>query len=128
MCISLYGCHLCVFLTTGTRNVYFSKCFLTTGVQKGDKVAIYMPMILELIVAMLACARIGAVHSIIVSTEKLKNYGLFCILYMLNFSPIWEIDIYIYSCIFANQGFQFTIFPMLGRRKGADHKLWLVNV
>jgi acetyl-CoA synthetase len=42
---------------------------LVTGVKKGDRVAIYMPMILELIVAMLACARIGAVHSIIVSTK-----------------------------------------------------------
>ena len=38
-----------------------------TGVKKGDRVAIYMPMINELVVAMLACARIGAVHSIVVS-------------------------------------------------------------
>jgi acetyl-CoA synthetase len=35
------------------------------GVGKGDRVAIYMPMIPELAVAMLACARIGAIHSII---------------------------------------------------------------
>ncbi|MCC6145440.1 MAG: acetate--CoA ligase [Candidatus Hydrogenedentes bacterium] len=35
------------------------------GVSKGDRVAIYMPMIPELAVAMLACARIGAIHSII---------------------------------------------------------------
>ena len=35
------------------------------GVQKGDVVTIYMPMVPELAVAMLACARIGAVHSII---------------------------------------------------------------
>ena len=35
------------------------------GVKKGDRVAIYMPMVPELAVAMLACARIGAVHSII---------------------------------------------------------------
>jgi acetyl-CoA synthetase len=35
------------------------------GVRKGDRVAIYMPMIPELAYAMLACARIGAVHSII---------------------------------------------------------------
>lgn len=32
---------------------------------QGDRVAIYMPMILELVVAMLACARIGAIHSIV---------------------------------------------------------------
>jgi acetyl-CoA synthetase len=35
------------------------------GVQKGDRVAIYMPMIPELPVAMLACARIGAPHSVV---------------------------------------------------------------
>ncbi len=35
------------------------------GVQKGDRVAIYLPMIPEAIVAMLACARIGAVHSVV---------------------------------------------------------------
>ena len=35
------------------------------GVKKGDRVAIYMPMIVELPVAMLACARIGAAHSVI---------------------------------------------------------------
>lgn len=37
------------------------------GVKKGDRVAIYLPMILEIVVTMLACARIGAVHSIVVS-------------------------------------------------------------
>ena len=35
------------------------------GVQKGDRVLIYMPMVPEAIVAMLACARIGAVHSVV---------------------------------------------------------------
>ena len=35
------------------------------GVQKGDRVVIYMPMIPEALVAMLACARIGAVHSVV---------------------------------------------------------------
>ena len=35
------------------------------GVQKGDRVCIYMPMIPEAVVAMLACARIGAVHSVV---------------------------------------------------------------
>jgi acetyl-CoA synthetase len=35
------------------------------GVSKGDRVAIYMPMIPELPIAMLACARIGAVHSVV---------------------------------------------------------------
>uniref|UniRef100_A0A8C9TJU3 Acetyl-coenzyme A synthetase n=1 Tax=Scleropages formosus TaxID=113540 RepID=A0A8C9TJU3_SCLFO len=35
------------------------------GVKKGDRISIYMPMVVELVVAMLACARIGAVHSIV---------------------------------------------------------------
>ena len=35
------------------------------GVNKGDTVIIYMPMIPEALVAMLACARIGAVHSVV---------------------------------------------------------------
>ncbi|MDY9922495.1 acetate--CoA ligase [Methanobacterium sp.] len=37
------------------------------GVEKGDRVAIYLPMILELPIAMLACAKIGAVHSVVFS-------------------------------------------------------------
>ena len=35
------------------------------GVKEGDRVAIYMPMVIELAVAMLACARIGAIHSVV---------------------------------------------------------------
>ncbi len=35
------------------------------GIAKGDRVAIYMPMVPELVITMLACARIGAVHSVI---------------------------------------------------------------
>ena len=35
------------------------------GVNKGDRVIIYMPMIPEAVIAMLACARIGAVHSVV---------------------------------------------------------------
>ncbi|HRQ61883.1 MAG TPA: acetate--CoA ligase, partial [Alphaproteobacteria bacterium] len=46
------------------------------GVQKGDRVIIYMPMILEATYAMLACARIGAVHSVVFggfSPDSLKD-------------------------------------------------------
>lgn len=35
------------------------------GVKKGDRVVIYMPAVLETTVAMLACARLGAVHSVV---------------------------------------------------------------
>lgn len=43
----------------------FANVMLANGVKKGDRVTIYMPMILEAAYAMLACARIGAVHSIV---------------------------------------------------------------
>ncbi|RLZ12331.1 acetate--CoA ligase [Faecalibacter macacae] len=43
----------------------FANVLKRNGVQKGDRVCIYMPMIPELAIAMLACARIGAVHSIV---------------------------------------------------------------
>ncbi|XP_028667614.1 acetyl-coenzyme A synthetase, cytoplasmic isoform X1 [Erpetoichthys calabaricus] len=43
----------------------FSNVLRSQGIKKGDRVSIYMPMIVELVVAMLACARIGAVHSIV---------------------------------------------------------------
>ena len=46
------------------------------GIKKGDRVSIYMPMVPEAMVAMLACARIGAVHSVVFggfSAESLGN-------------------------------------------------------
>ncbi|SLM61844.1 MULTISPECIES: acetate--CoA ligase [Dickeya] len=43
----------------------FSNALKEKGIRKGDVVAIYMPMVPEAAVAMLACARIGAVHSVI---------------------------------------------------------------
>ncbi|MBK9120466.1 MAG: acetate--CoA ligase [Phycisphaerales bacterium] len=43
----------------------FANVLKQTGVKRGDRVSIYMPMIPELAIAMLACARIGAVHSIV---------------------------------------------------------------
>jgi acetyl-CoA synthetase len=43
----------------------FANVLLAHGVKKGDRVTIYLPMILEAAYAMLACARIGAVHSIV---------------------------------------------------------------
>ena len=54
----------------------FANALKERGVAKGDRVAIYMPMIPELAVTMLACARIGAIHSIVFggfSAEALAN-------------------------------------------------------
>ncbi len=43
----------------------FANVLKQTGIVKGDVVCIYLPMIPELVIAMLACARIGAIHSIV---------------------------------------------------------------
>ncbi len=43
----------------------FANVLKARGIRKGDRVCIYMPMVLELPIAMLACARIGAAHSIV---------------------------------------------------------------
>ena len=43
----------------------FANVLKARGVKKGDRVSIYLPMIPELAIAMLACARIGAIHSIV---------------------------------------------------------------
>ena len=54
----------------------FSNVLKSKGVEKGDRVCLYMPMIPEAAVAMLACARIGAIHSIVFggfSPDALKD-------------------------------------------------------
>lgn len=43
----------------------FSNVLQNNGVQKGDRVCLYMPMVPELAVAVLACARVGAIHSVV---------------------------------------------------------------
>ena len=45
--------------------IRMANCLKQLGVAKGDRVTIYMPMCVEGAVAMLACARIGAVHSVV---------------------------------------------------------------
>jgi len=48
-----------------TKVMRFANALKNIGVQKGDRVCIYMPMIPEQIISMLACARIGAIHSVV---------------------------------------------------------------
>ncbi|MEM1218278.1 MAG: propionyl-CoA synthetase [Bacteroidota bacterium] len=48
-----------------SRTERFAGVLARLGVEKGDRVIIYMPMIPETVVAMLACARLGAVHSVV---------------------------------------------------------------
>jgi acetyl-CoA synthetase len=54
----------------------FANVLKSLGVRKGDRVAIYLPLIPELAIAMLACARIGAIHSVVFggfSAESLRD-------------------------------------------------------
>lgn len=50
----------------------FANALKSLGVKKGDRVGIYLPMIPEAIIAMLGCARIGAVHSVVFSAFSSK--------------------------------------------------------
>ncbi len=43
----------------------FANALKAQGIQKGDRVCIYMPMVSELAIAVMACARIGAIHSVV---------------------------------------------------------------
>jgi acetyl-CoA synthetase len=54
----------------------FANALKALGVRKGDRVVIYLPMIPEAVIAMHACARLGAIHSVVFggfSAESLKN-------------------------------------------------------
>jgi acetyl-CoA synthetase len=54
----------------------FANALRGLGIKKGDRIAIYMPLIPEAVVAMLACARVGAVHSVVFggfSSESLRD-------------------------------------------------------
>jgi len=54
----------------------FANVLKSLGVKRGDRVALYLPLIPELAIAMLACARIGAVHSVVFggfSAESLRD-------------------------------------------------------
>lgn len=59
----------------------FSNVLKKIGVKKGDRVTIYLPMVPELPIAMLACARIGAIHSVVFggfSADALRDRILDC--------------------------------------------------
>jgi len=68
------------------QELYYNVCKFANvlkkhGIKKGDRVSIYLPMILELPIAMLACVRIGAIHSVVFggfSAEALRNRILDC--------------------------------------------------
>src|SRR5687767_12279489 len=54
----------------------FANVLKSLGVERGDRVALYLPLIPELAIAMLACARIGAIHSVVFggfSAESLRD-------------------------------------------------------
>lgn len=55
------------------RVARFSNVLKKHGIEKGDRVCIYMPMIPELAIAVLACARIGAIHSVVFGGFSAKS-------------------------------------------------------
>jgi propionyl-CoA synthetase len=50
---------------TSTAVALFAGALAAQGVERGDRVIVYMPMVPEAVVAMLACARLGAIHSVV---------------------------------------------------------------
>ena len=58
-----------------TRSARAANALTSLGVQAGDRVAIYLPMIPEAVVAMLACARIGAPHSVVFGGFSAERAG-----------------------------------------------------
>ncbi len=59
----------------------FANVLQSLGVQKGDRISLYMPMVPEAVVAMLACARLGAPHSVVFggfSSEALRERTVNC--------------------------------------------------
>lgn len=59
----------------------FANVLKSLGIKKGDRIAIYLPMIPELVITMLACTRVGAIHSIVFggfSAEALRDRILNC--------------------------------------------------
>ena len=65
----------------------FANVLKLRGVKKGDRVALYLPMVPELAVAVLACARIGAVHSVVFAgfsarslADRIQDAGAVCVI------------------------------------------------
>ena len=54
----------------------FANVLKSKGIAKGDRVALYLPMIPELPIAMLACARIGAIHNVIFGGFSAESLGI----------------------------------------------------
>jgi propionyl-CoA synthetase len=59
------GKRVLTFLELQTEVARFAGVLRSLGVEKGDRVVIYMPMVPETLIAMYACARIGAIHSVV---------------------------------------------------------------
>ena len=55
------------------RTTRFANALRAEGIEKGDRVIIYMPMSIEGVVAMQACARIGAIHSVVFGGFSAKS-------------------------------------------------------
>jgi len=54
-----------------TQVCKFANVLKSKGVKKGDRVAIYLPMIPQLVISMLSCSRIGAIHNVVFGDSAL---------------------------------------------------------
>lgn len=64
------NCRKITFRELQTEVSRAANALKSLGVQKGDTVALYMPMIPEAVFSMLACARIGAVHNVVSAPQR----------------------------------------------------------
>ena len=72
-----------IYKTFTYRQLYHEVCLMANvlknlGVKKGDRVCIYLPMIPELAFAVLACARIGAAHSVVFAGFSSLAFSSYC--------------------------------------------------
>ena len=61
----------------------FANALRDLGIEKGDTIGVYMPVTIDTVVAMLACARIGAIHMLVVSL--INHIYIFHIYLKINF-------------------------------------------
>ena len=101
------SCNVCLIIFDEQKSVFIicSSYLINRGVQKGDRILIYMPMIPEALIAMYASARIGAIHSVVfggfAGNELSKRIAVIGkSVYMLSISKT-EAFTYSVICIFS---------------------------
>ena len=78
------------------------------GISKGDRVCFYMPMVPELVIGILACARIGAIHSVVFAgfsavslADRIKDASCKMVILSFGSSSVFDSVICTTTCIFS---------------------------